>query len=180
MAKTKTKAKTKRPVIDDEDDDLDVIDETPVAAPAAPVERVKRPDAAMVLDMDGIGAEVAAALVVNGLRAYLATVNKGASLVAANRAHTAFVPVKAEECFDGLDVRRDDARALVDGHGVLAFLLEAHGTRTAYYVPVSEYMEMAEDRGESGLRLDATAHAKWLEKFAGHPGVKRAFARLLA
>lgn len=102
MAKMKTKTKTKRPVIDDEDD-VDVL-EAPVA-PAAPVERVKRPDAAMVLDMDGIGAEVAAALVVNGLRAYLSTVNKGANLVAANRANTAFVPVKAEECFDGLDVR---------------------------------------------------------------------------
>jgi|GEM_PF-3913129 len=173
----KTKTKTKRPVIDDEDD-VDVL-EAPVA-PAAPVERVKRPDAAMVLDMDGIGAEVAAALVVNGLRAYLSTVNKGANLVAANRANTAFVPVKAEECFDGLDVRRDEARALVDGHGVIAFLFEANGTRTAFYIPVSEYMEMAEDRGESGLRLDVTAHAKWLEKFAGHPGAKRAFARLLA
>lgn len=177
MAKTKTK--TKRPVIDDEDDNDD-LPEIPAVAPAAPVERAKRPDAAMVLDMDGIGAEVAAALVVNGLRAYLSVVNKGANLVAANRANTAFVPVKAEECFDGLDVRRDEARALVDGHGVIAFLFEADGERTAYYIPVSEYMEMAEDRGESGLRLDVTAHAKWLEKFAGHPGAKRTFARLLA
>ena len=62
--------------------------------------------------------------------------------------------------------------------GVLAFLLDGE-ERASYYVPVSEYLEMAEDRGESGLRLEIAEHAKWLEKYAGHAGVRRAFARLL-
>ena len=63
---------------------------------------------------------------------------------------------------------------------MLAFLLEDGEERTRFYVPVSEYLEMAEDRGEGGLRLDIDDHAKWLEKYEGHAGVKRAFARLLS
>jgi hypothetical protein len=133
----------------------------------------------MVLDTEGHCGAVASALIVNGLRAYLSVVNKGVNLVACDRAHTAFVPVKIEACRAGLDVRRDDARPLVDGHGVLAFLLDDGDERTSYYLPVSEYLEMAADRGESGLRLDVDAHAKWLEKYKGHAGVRRAFARLL-
>lgn len=165
------KAKSKRPVIDD--DDNEVAEPEPVRA--APV---RRPESDMVLDLEGYGGEVASALIVNGLRAYLSVVNKGVNVVATNRAHTAFVPVKVEACVAGLDVKRDEAKALVDGHGVLAFLLEGE-ERASYYVPVSEYLEMAEDRGESGLRLEIAEHARWLEKYAGHAGVKRAFARLL-
>ena len=167
------KAKSKKRFIDDEDE---VILPTPEPVAAEPV---RRADPGMVLDMEGHGGEVASALVVNGLRAYLSVVNKGVNVVAANRAHTAFVPVKVTACADGLDIKRDEARALVDGHGVLAFLLEEDGERVSFYVPVSEYLEMAEDRGESGLRLDMDEHAKWLEKYEGHPGVRRAFARLL-
>lgn len=173
------KAKTKRPVIeDDEDDDLP----TPelVAAPAAPAAPpAPRPDAGMVLDMEGHGGAVASALVVNGLRAYLSVVNKGVNVVATNRAHTGFVPVRVEACTNGLDIKRDEARALVDAHGVLAFQVAAGDEWVSYYVPVSEYLEMADDRGEGGLRLEIGEHAKWLEKYRGHPGVKRAFARLL-
>jgi hypothetical protein len=170
MAKAK-----KKPVIDDEDDDL--IPTEPL--PLDPIVPVRRSDDGMVLDMEGLGGEVASALIVNGLRAYLSVVNKGVNVVACNRAHTAFVPVKIEACRAGLDVKKDEAKALVGGHGVLAFLLDSE-ERTNYYVPVSEYLEMAEDRGESGLRLEIDAHAKWLEKYEGHAGVKRAFARLLS
>jgi hypothetical protein len=170
MAKTKTK----RPVIDDEDDEV----AAPVPAALVPVP-ANRPEPGMVLDMEGHCGEVASALVVNGLRAYLSVVNKGVGVVATNRAHTAFAPVRVEGCTSGLDVKRDEAKALVDAHGVLAFLLENGDDRAAYYLPVSEYLEMAEDRGEGGLRLEVAEHAKWLEKFKGHPGVRRAFARLL-
>ena len=173
----KVKGKTKRPVIDDEADI--VPPEAAVELPAAFEVPAKRADPAMVLDMEGLGGAVASALIVNGLRAYLSVVNKGVGVVAANRAHTAFVAVRVEACADGLDVKRDEAKALVDGHGVLAFLLEDGDERASYYLPVSEYLEMAEDRGESGLRLVVDEHAKWLEKYEGHPGIRRAFARLL-
>ncbi len=167
------KVKSKKPVI--EDDEI----EAPEPAPVAPAAPTRRADDGMVLDLEGLGGEVASALVVNGLRAYLSVVNRGVSAVATNRAHTAFVPVRIEACSGGLDVKRDEAKALVDGHGVLAFLVGDDDDRQRYYVPVSEYLEMAEDRGDTGLRLDATAHARWLEKYEGHAGVKRAFARLL-
>lgn len=167
------KAKSKKPVIDDEDDD-----ETP-ATEAAPPEPVRQVDNGMVLDLEGLGGEVASALVVNGLRAYLSVVNKGVNVVAANRAHTAFMPVKIEACESGLDIRRDDAKSLVDAQGVLAFLLDDGEERASYYLPVSEYLEMAEDRGEGGLRLETEEHADWLKKYKGHAGIRRTFARLL-
>lgn len=167
------KAKSKRPVIEDEDE---IVAPEPEPVRAAPA---RRPESDLVLDLEGYGGEVASALIVNGLRAYLSVVNKGVNVVAANRAHTAFVPVKVEACAAGLDVKRDEAKALVDGHGVLAFLLDDGDERTRYFIPVSEYLEMAEDRGESGLRLEVEEHAKWLEKYRGHPGVRRAFAPLL-
>jgi hypothetical protein len=118
MAKAKTK---KNPVIDD-DDYL-----PPEPLPPEPVAVARRADTGMVLDLDGHNGEVASALIVNGLRAYLTVVNKGVNVVAANRAHTAFVPVKVEACRDGLDVKRDEVKPLVDGHGVLAFLLDGDG-----------------------------------------------------
>src|SRR6476469_4256861 len=111
MAKTKTM--TKKPVIDDEHDLL------PEPLPPEPAAPARRADTGMVLDMEGHGGEVASALVVNGLRAYLSVVNKGVNVVACNRAHTAFVPVKISACSDGLDVRKDEAKPLVDGRGVL-------------------------------------------------------------
>jgi hypothetical protein len=170
MAKTKSKKR----VIDDDDEILPV-----EPLPLDPVEPARRTDTGMVLDLEGYGGEVASALIVNGLRAYLSVVNKGVNLVAANRAHTAFVAVKIAACAGGLDVKRDEAKPLVEGQGVLAFLLGDGDDRERYYVPVSEYLEMAEDRGESGLRLDADEHAKWLEKYEGHAGIRRAFGRLL-
>jgi len=174
MAKTKPRHAKNRGYTVDDDEQIPV-----VALPLDPVKTARRADTGMVLDMEGHGGAVASALVVNGLRAYLSVVNKGVNLVACDRAHTAFVPVKIEACRAGLDVRRDDARPLVDGHGVLAFLLDGGDERTSYYLPVSEYLEMAEDRGESGLRLDIHEHATWLEKSEGHAGIRRAFARLL-
>ncbi|MFM8271122.1 MAG: hypothetical protein ACKODX_02200 [Gemmata sp.] len=169
------KARKKRPV--DENDGELIPVEMPPSEPVAPA---RRPDSGMVLDLEGYGGEVASALVLSGLRAYLSVVNKGVNVLACDRAHTAFVPVKVAACQGGLDIKRDDAKPLVAGHGVLAFLLEDGEERTRFYVPVSEYLEMAEDRGEGGLRLDIHDHAKWLEKYEGHAGVKRAFARLLS
>ena len=171
------KVKSKKRIIDDEDDD--VIIEAPAPEPEVRAAPARRPESAMILDLEGLGGEVASALVVNGLRAYLSVVNKGVNVVAANKSHTAFVPVKVEECFGGLDVRRDEAKPLVDGHGVLAFLVGEWDARVSYYIPVSEYLEMAEDRGESGLRLEIAEHADWLKKYQGHAGVRRAFAKLL-
>jgi hypothetical protein len=170
----KTKPKKNRGYKVDDDEQIPV-----VALPLDPVKAAARTDTGMVLDMEGLGGEVASALIVNGLRVYLSVVNKGVNLVACNRAHTAFVPVKIESCSAGLDIKREEAKPLVVAHGVLAFLLDDGEERVSYYVPVSEYLEMAEDRGESGLRLNIDAHEKWLEKYEGHAGVKRVFARLL-
>jgi hypothetical protein len=171
------KARSKKRVIDDEDED--VIVETPAPEPEVRPAAVRRAEADMVLDLEGLGGVVASALVLSGLRAYLSVVNKGVNVVAANKSHTAFVPVRVEAPVGGLDVRRDEAKPLVDGQGVLAFLLGDWEDRVCYYIPVSEYLEMAEDRGESGLRLEIAEHADWLKKYQGHAGVRRAFARLL-
>ena len=172
MAKTKSKKSRASSVDDDE--------QIPVEAlPLDPVKVPRRTDTGMVLDAEGYGGQVASALIVNGLRAYLSVVNKGVNAVACNRTHTAFVPVQIAPCTAGLDIKRDDAKPLVEAHGVLAFLLDDGEEWTSYYIPVSEYLEMAEDRGESGLRLDIDEHATWLEKYEGHAGVKRAFAKLL-
>ncbi len=183
MAKPKNKAATKAAlkiannrgykVDDDEQIPLEILPPEPVKAPP-------RVDSGMVLDMEGYGGAVASALIVNGIRAYLSVVNKGVNLVACNRAHTAFVPVKIEACRAGLDIKRDETKPIVEANGVLVFLFDDGEECTNYYLPVSEYLEMAEDRGESGLRLDVDEHAKWLEKFEGHAGVKRTFARLLS
>ena len=171
MAKTKSKKR----LIDEDDEVLDPIPVTLPPAPARP-----RPDAAMILDLDGHGGEVASALIVNGLRAYLSVTNKGVSLVAANRAHTAFVPVKVAACEGGLDVKREEAKPLVEGNGVLAFLFADGDDRKRYFLPVSEFLEMADDRGDADLRLDVVEHAKWLEKYEGHAGIRRVFARALS
>src|SRR5215208_412756 len=149
MAKTNLRHATNRGYKVDDDEQIPV-----VALPLDPVVPVRQRDTGMVLDVEGLGNEVASALKVNGVRAYLSVVNKGVNLVASNRAHTAFIPVRIEACKSGLDVRRDEAKPLVGARGVLAFLLDDGDERTSYYVPVSEYLEMAEDRGESGMRLD--------------------------
>ncbi|MBY0460304.1 MAG: hypothetical protein K2V38_23555, partial [Gemmataceae bacterium] len=95
MPKTKTKMPKSKKTRYDEDEDDDALEPVPEPEPGpAPAEvRERRADAGMVLDLEGYGGAVASALVVNGLRAYLSVVNKGVNVVAANRAHTAFVPV---------------------------------------------------------------------------------------
>jgi hypothetical protein len=173
MTKTRTKPAKNRGYKVDDDEQIPV-----PALPLDPVAPARRNDTGMVLDMEGYGGEIASALIVSGLRAYLSVVNKGVNLVACNRAHTAFVPVKISACEAGLDIRQDDAKPLVEARGVLAFLLDGDEC-TSYYLPASEYLKMAENRGESGLRLDIDEHAEWLEKFEGRAGIRRAFARLL-
>lgn len=164
------KTKSKKPPIDDEIEPL----------PPEPVAPLRRADTGMVLDMEGYGSEVASALIVNGLRAYLSVVNKGISLVACNRAHTAFVPVVIAACAAALDIKRDEIKPLADAGGVVAFLVDDGDERWSYYLPVAEFLERAEARGDSGLRVEFDAHAEWLEAHEGHPGVRRAFARLFA
>ena len=136
-------------------------------------------NAGMVLDMEGYGGVVANALIANGLSAYLSVVNKGINLVACNRSNTAFIPVKIEACRATLDIKKDDAKSLAESKGVVAFLLDGGEECTSYFLPISEYLSKAKDRGESGLRLDLKEHAKWLEKYEGHAGAKRAFERLM-
>ncbi|MBY0461040.1 MAG: hypothetical protein K2V38_27275, partial [Gemmataceae bacterium] len=116
----------------------------------------------------------------NGLRAYLSVVNKGVNVVAANRAHTAFVPVKVAGGTAALDAKRDEVRPLVAAGGVLAFLVAGEDGEIGYYLPAAEFLARAEDRGESGLRLDPQTHADWLDQYEGHPGLRRAFAALLS
>ena len=171
------RTKSKKPRIDDEDDDI-LPPEPPEPVEALPAP-ARRADTGMVLDLEGHGGAVASALIVNGLRAYLSVVNKGVNLVACNRAHTQFVPVKIAACAGGLDVKREEAKPLVEASGVLAFLREDGDERTSYYVPVAEYLARAEDRGESGLRVPLDGDASWLRAHEGHAGIRRTFAKLI-
>jgi hypothetical protein len=180
MTKTKTKAKAAAKLAANRGYKVDYEDDIPLEA--LPPEPEKPPPCAntsMVLDMEGYGGEVASALIVNGLRAYLSVVNKGINLVACDRSHTAFIPVKIAACVVALDIKKDDAKSLNEAKGVVAFLIGGAEACTSYYLPISEYLSKAKDRGESGLRLDLKEHAKWLEKYEGHAGAKRTFERLM-
>lgn len=168
----KTKSKKPRVVVEEIEDVLPPL-------PAEPVAVVSRGDTGMILDMEGYGAEVASALMVNGLRAYLSVVNKGVNLVATDRRHKAFVPVKIAACAAGLDIKKDEAEKLTGCGGVLAFLVDDGEEHYNYYIPVAEYLERAADRGESGLRLDLDKHAEWLNGYEGHAGIRTVFKHLL-
>lgn len=172
MAKTKSRKST-----DDEEDELE--GET---APAEPVPVAAEPvDNGYVLDMGGKGAEVASALVVNGIIPFLSVTNKGFNLVAANRAGTAFIPVKITSRTDWptLDLKRDDAAALDAAGGVLAFLTGEDDDRTSWYLTVAEFRSKADVASDGGMTIRIDDHLEWLEAFEGHPGIRRAFARLL-
>ncbi len=172
--------KTKSKKLHTEDDE-DEVPTPELSEPIEVIEPVRRAvDTGMILDMEGHGGAVASTLIVNGLRAYLSVVNKGVNLVAANRAHTLFVPVKVSACASELDVKREEATPLAASGGVLAFLVDDGDEQVGYYIPVPEYLARAGDRGESGLRLEVDAHADWLEQYEGHAGVRKAFAKLLA
>ncbi|QJW93343.1 hypothetical protein [Frigoriglobus tundricola] len=175
------KTKSKKLRIEDDEDEVPIPELPELIEPIEVIEPVRRAvDTGMILDMEGHGGAVASALIVNGLRAYLSVVNKGVNLVAANRPHTLFVPVKVSACKSELDIKREETTPLVAAGGVLAFLVDDGDEQVAYYIPVAEYLARAGDRGESGLRLEIDAHADWLDQYEGHAGVRRAFAKLLA
>ena len=173
------KTKSKKLHIEEEEDEVPTPE---LSEPIEVVEPVRRAtvDNGMVLDMEGNGGAVASTLVVNGLRAYLSVVTKGVSLVASNRAHTQFVPVKVAASASELDIKREEATPLAASGGVLAFLVDDGDEQVGYYIPAAEYVARAEERGESGLRLEVDANADWLEQYEGHAGVRKAFAKLLA
>ncbi len=81
MAKMKTKPVKNRGYKVDDDEQIPV-----VALQLDPVKPVRQRDTGMVLDMEGLGGEIASGVIVNGLRAYLSVVNKGINLIACNRA----------------------------------------------------------------------------------------------
>ncbi|MDB5307986.1 MAG: hypothetical protein JWO38_2188 [Gemmataceae bacterium] len=166
MPKTKTPTRT----------DEDVVE----PLPADPVETGPA-DNGYVLDMGGKGAEVASALIVNGLLPFLSVTNKGINLVTANRAATAFVPVKITSRADWptLDLKRDDAAKLEAAGAVLAFLVGEDDDRASWYLTVAEFLSRAEARGEGTLSIRIDEHWEWLEPFEGHPGIRRAFKHLL-
>jgi len=157
-------------------------DEMPIVEPL-PLDPVKKVpvETSMILDMEGKGAEVASALIVNGLSAFLAVTNKGVNLVATNRATTEFLPVKitSRANWPELDLKRDDAERLEKAGAVLAFLAGEDDDRTTWYLSVGEFLSKARDRGESTLSIKIDDHWEWLEKFEGHAGIKKAFAKLL-
>ncbi|MCE9565554.1 MAG: hypothetical protein K8U57_26325 [Planctomycetes bacterium] len=176
MTKTKTKSKIVKPAPEVELDDEFL---PPAALPLEPVP-VRRVDTSMVLDMEGFGGEVASALIVNGILAYLSVQNKGVNLVAVNRLHTAFIPVRIAACTTSLDMKQEDVKHLAAANGVTVFLLDDGEERVSWYIPATEYLERAKVRGEGGFRLDLDEHAEWLDKYEGHPGIRLTFARLRA
>jgi hypothetical protein len=165
MAQTKTKRRQS------EDEDEEVAPE-----PVAPV-RERGPET--MHEREHIGHEVASDLTLGGMATFLSVTTRGVNLVAGNTALTAFVPVRivTQEQEEGrLELKPDDARVLSETGGVVAFLLGEEDSRDRYYVPVAEFLSRAELReGRQTAEFDPS----WLRPFAGHPGVKRAFARLL-
>lgn len=162
-----TKAKRRRT------DDEDEVENNEVAvAPAAE----RGPET--MHEREHLGQEVASDLTLGGLATFLSVTTRGANLVAGNADLTAFVPVRIVtlEHEGRLELKPDDAKALAPAGGVVAFLVGDEYDRDRYYVPVAEFLARAELRD---CRQAAEFDRAWLRPFAGHPGVKRAFARLI-
>lgn len=164
MPQTKTKPRH----IDDEDEGDLPADDAPV--------RHRGPET--MQDWEYLGHEVASDLTLGGLATFLSVTTRGANLVAGSADLTAFAPVRVVTLPDEgrLEVRPDDAKVLAPAGGVVAFLVGDEGDRDRYYVPVAEFLARAEARDG---RQVAEFDRGWLRPFAGHAGVKRAFARLL-
>lgn len=129
-------------------------------------------------DREHLGHEVASDLTLGGLSTFLSVTTRGVNLVAGNTDLTMFVPVRVVTLAgeDRLELKPDDAKALAPAGGVVAFLVGDEDDRDRYYVPIAEFLDRAELRdGRRAVEFDRG----WLKPFAGHPGVKRAFARLL-
>jgi hypothetical protein len=164
MPQTKTK---RRRTADENEDD------TPVVETAVPE---KGPET--MHDREHLGHEVASDLTLGGLATFLSVTTRGVNLVAGNADLTAFAPVRVITLLDEarLELKPDDAKALALAGGVVAFLVGDEDDRDRYYVPIDEFLARAELRdGRQAAAFDAA----WLRPFAGHPGVKRAFTRLI-
>jgi len=158
---------TRRRVVEDDED----VDVTPAAE--APV---RGPET--MHDREHLGHEVASDLTLGGLTTFLSVTTRGVNLVAGNADLTAFIPVRVVTLEDEgrLEMKPDDAKALSQAGGVVAFLVGDEDDRDRYYVPVAEFLGRAEVR--DGRKV-AEFDRGWLRPFAGHPGVKRAFSRLI-
>ncbi|HEX4612517.1 MAG TPA: hypothetical protein VH092_30265, partial [Urbifossiella sp.] len=130
--------KTKRQLIDDED-------ETAVPEPAV---AVREPGPETMQDREHIGHEVASDLTLGGLATFLSVTTRGVNLVAGNADLTAFAPVRivTQAGEDRLELKPDDARALSQAGGVVAFLVGDEDDRDRYYVPIAEFLGRAELR----------------------------------
>ncbi len=106
--------------------------------------------------------------------------NKGVNLVATNRAHTQFIPVKISACAQGLDIKRDEVKPLVEANGVLGFLLEnGEGADQLLHPGRGVPGPGRGPRRERAAR--APGHdANWLNAHEGHTGIRRTFAKLIA
>jgi hypothetical protein len=156
----------RRRVEDDEDEDRTPVVEAPVRGPET------------MHDREHLGHEVASDLTLGGLATFLSVTTRGVNLVAGNADLTAFIPVRVVTLEDEgrLELKPDDAKALAQAGGVVAFLVGDEDDRARYYVPVAEFLGRAEARDG---RQVAGFDRGWLRPYAGHPGVKRAFARLV-
>ena len=166
------KTKTRTPV-----EDVIVVEPLPLD----PVVDKGPEDNGYVLDMGGKGAEIASALLRNGITPYLAVTNKGINLIASNRAATAFVPVKitSRANWPSLDLKKDEAAKLEASGAILAFLTGEDDERWSWYLTVAEFVSKAEPRREGTLSIRIADHETWLEGFEGHRGIRRAFKHLL-
>ena len=162
MPQTKTKPRH----IDDEDDLL---------AEDAPVQH-RGPET--MQDWEYLGHEVASDLTLGGLATFLSVTNRGANLVAGSADLTAYAPVRIVTLMDEdlLELKPDDAKVLAPAGGVVAFLVGDDDDRDRYYVPIEAFLARAELRG---CRQVVEFDRGWLKPYAGHAGVKCAFARLL-
>lgn len=129
-------------------------------------------------DRDELGQEVASDLTLGGMAVFLSVAGKGVNLLAAGRTLRQTVPVRVVADADGakLRLKPDDARQLEGG--VVAFLLGEPDDRERFYVPVEKFLAKATLK-DGRYALDFRANEGWLLAYAGHAGVRKAFAALL-
>jgi hypothetical protein len=132
-------------------------------------------------DRDEMGQEVASDLTLGGMSVFLSVAGKGVNLLAANTALTATKPVRIVADAEGakLRLKHDDAKQLAETGGVVAFLLGEPDDRERFYVPVAKFLAKATLLRDTRYTLEFEPNAKWLLAYAGHEGVKKAFATLL-
>ncbi len=150
-----------------------------------PIETAPREDRPRVVpesmhDREELGQEVASDLTLGGMTVFLSVAGKGINLLAASTTLRATMPVRIVADLPGqyLRLKHDDAKLLRETGGVVAFLLGEPDDRERFYVPIAKFLAKATLK-DGRHTLAFGPNETWLLGYAGHTGVKKAFAPLL-